>query len=74
MRGHGSVAVGTSIKQAVYRAIYTEVNAKLQLESMKIGTIEFLTDAEAMATAGMADQHLDRPWALWKEKALSQHG
>jgi HCOMODA/2-hydroxy-3-carboxy-muconic semialdehyde decarboxylase len=41
---------------------------------MKIGTIEFLTDAEAMATAGMADQHLDRPWALWKEKVLPKHG
>jgi len=74
MRGHGSVAVGTSIKQVVYRAIYTEVNAKLQLESMKIGTVDFLTDAEALATSAMADVHLDRPWALWKEKALSSHG
>ena len=68
------VAVGTSIKQVVYRAIYTEVNAKLQLESMKIGTVDFLTDAEALATSAMADVHLDRPWALWKEKALSSHG
>ena len=28
MRGHGSVAVGNSIKQAVYRGIYAEVNAR----------------------------------------------
>ncbi len=27
MRGHGSVATGSSIRQAVYRAIYTEINA-----------------------------------------------
>jgi len=72
MRGHGSVAVGTSIKQVVYRAIYTELNAKLQLESMKIGSIEFLSEGEAQATAAMADIHLERPWALWKEKALAQ--
>jgi HCOMODA/2-hydroxy-3-carboxy-muconic semialdehyde decarboxylase len=70
MRGHGSVAVGVSIPQVVYRAIYTELNAKLQLESMKIGSIEFLTEGEAQATALMNDQHLKRPWELWKQKAL----
>jgi HCOMODA/2-hydroxy-3-carboxy-muconic semialdehyde decarboxylase len=70
MRGHGSVAVGVSIPQVVYRAIYTELNAKLQLESMKIGSIEFLTEGEAQATAVMNDQHLKRPWELWKQKAL----
>jgi HCOMODA/2-hydroxy-3-carboxy-muconic semialdehyde decarboxylase len=26
MRGHGSTVVGTSVEQAVYRAIYAEVN------------------------------------------------
>jgi HCOMODA/2-hydroxy-3-carboxy-muconic semialdehyde decarboxylase len=70
MRGHGSVAVGVSIAQVVYRAIYTELNAKLQLESMKIGSIEFLSDGEAQATAKMNDEHLKRPWELWKQKAL----
>jgi ribulose-5-phosphate 4-epimerase/fuculose-1-phosphate aldolase len=73
MRGHGSVAVGSSIKQVVYRAIYTELNAKLQLESMKIGTIEFLTEGEAQATAAMADVHLERPWALWCQKVQAQN-
>jgi HCOMODA/2-hydroxy-3-carboxy-muconic semialdehyde decarboxylase len=32
MRGHGSTVVGNSIEQAVYRAIYAEVNARLQIE------------------------------------------
>jgi len=31
MRGHGSTVVGTSLEQVIYRAIYAEVNAKLQL-------------------------------------------
>ena len=30
MRGHGSTVVGGSIKQAVYRAVYAEFNARYQ--------------------------------------------
>lgn len=66
MRGHGSVTVGASIKQVVYRAIYAEVNAKLQADAMRLGEINFLTTEEAAATAAMNDEHLDRPWQLWK--------
>ncbi len=69
MRGHGSVAVGSSIKQVVYRAIYTENNARLQAMSMPLGEITYLTDGEARATAEMNDQHLDRPWQMWKRDA-----
>ncbi|MSQ56613.1 MAG: class II aldolase/adducin family protein [Limnohabitans sp.] len=72
MRGHGSVTVGYSIQQAVYRAIYTESNARLQIMSMPLGDIEYLTDEEAKATAEMNDQHLGRPWQMWKRKV--QHG
>ena len=47
MRGHGSVAVGISLPQAVFRAVYLEVNARLQSEAMKLGSINFLTSEEA---------------------------
>jgi HCOMODA/2-hydroxy-3-carboxy-muconic semialdehyde decarboxylase len=70
MRGHGSVTVGNSIKQAVFRGIYTENNARLQSEAARLGDINFLTDAEAQATADMNDRHLDRPWEMWKRNAL----
>ena len=69
MRGHGSVTVGVSIKQAVFRAIYTENSARLQLEASRLGEINFLTDGEAQATSDMNDQHLDRPWQMWKRRA-----
>ena len=69
MRGHGSVAVGSSIKQVVYRAIYTENNARLQAMSMPLGEVSYLTDGEASATAEMNDQHLARPWQMWKRAA-----
>jgi HCOMODA/2-hydroxy-3-carboxy-muconic semialdehyde decarboxylase len=68
MRGHGSVVVGHSIKQAVFRAIYTENNARLQQEASRLGDVNFLTDDEAQATSDMNDQHLDRPWQMWKRR------
>lgn len=70
MRGHGSVTVGHSIEQAVFRAIYTEKSARLQMEATRLGEINFLTDGEAQATSDMNDRHLARPWEMWKRQAL----
>jgi len=69
MRGHGNVVVGTSIQQAVFRAIYTEGNARLQSEAMRMGEVNFLTPGEAQAASAMNDEHLGRPWEVWKRRA-----
>ncbi|MGH8698497.1 MAG: class II aldolase/adducin family protein [Burkholderiales bacterium] len=69
MRGHGSVAVGATLKQVVYRAIYAEVNARLQSEAARLGAINFLNDAEAANAARTNDGVIDRPWELWKARA-----
>ena len=71
MRGHGSVAVGASIKQVVYRAIYAEVNASLQSQASHLGEITFLNDAEAANAAATNDQVLERPWELWKARVAA---
>jgi HCOMODA/2-hydroxy-3-carboxy-muconic semialdehyde decarboxylase len=68
MRGHGAVAVGASLKQTVYRAIYAEVNARLQSEAMRLGTITFLNDQEAANASRTNDGVVDRPWGLWKSR------
>ena len=73
MRGHGNVVVGRSIQQVVFRAIYTENNARLQSEAMRLGEINFLTPEEARATSDMNDQHLDRPWQMWKQRVRATH-
>ena len=65
MRGHGSTVVGNSIEQAVYRAIYSEVNARLQIEATKLGQVTYLTAQEAQKAATMNDTVLSRPWELW---------
>lgn len=69
MRGHGNVVVGFSIQQVVFRAIYTEGNARLQSEAMRMGEINFLTPGEAQAASDMNDEHLGRPWEVWKRRA-----
>lgn len=68
MRGHGSVAVGATLKQVVFRSIYAEVNARLQSEALRLGTITYLNEAEAANAARTNDSVIDRPWGLWKAR------
>ena len=72
MRGHGSIAVGQSLRQAVYRAVYMEMNARLQSEAMRLGPVNYLTPGEAAGAAEVNDRMLERPWALWKRKAMGE--
>jgi ribulose-5-phosphate 4-epimerase/fuculose-1-phosphate aldolase len=65
MRGHGSTVVGSSLEQAVYRAIYTEVNARLQLQATQLGEVTYLTAVEAKQAAKMNESQLPRAWELW---------
>lgn len=65
MRGHGSTVVGTSLEQVVYRAIYAEVNAKLQLAANGLGDITFLNEEEAKLASDMNDGQIPRSWNLW---------
>ena len=72
MRGHGSVAAAQSVRHVVFRAVYTEVNARMQAEAMRLGTPTFLNAEEAAAAAKTNDALVDRPWALWKQRAMGK--
>ncbi|ATN32793.1 aldolase [Rhizobium sp. ACO-34A] len=66
MRGHGVTVVGTTLRQAVFRAIYTELSARLQRDALQISSdIVFLTDEEADAASAVNDAQIDRAWELW---------
>jgi HCOMODA/2-hydroxy-3-carboxy-muconic semialdehyde decarboxylase len=69
MRGHGSTVVAPSIKLVVYRAIYAEVNARLQSEAIGLGDVEYLNAGEAAAAAATTEGQVERPWQLWKADA-----
>ena len=69
MRGHGSVTVGTSIPQVVFRAYYAEMNARLQSQAILLGAVTYLSAEEAAESAKTNDALVMRPWELWKRKA-----
>jgi ribulose-5-phosphate 4-epimerase/fuculose-1-phosphate aldolase len=68
MRGHGYVAVGSSVPQVVFRAIYTQVNARLQSQAAQLGTIKFLSPEESAKASVSVDGVVSRPWELWKAR------
>jgi HCOMODA/2-hydroxy-3-carboxy-muconic semialdehyde decarboxylase len=66
MRGHGATMVGVSLRQAVYRAVYTAENAQLEAEALRLGPVNFLTEAEAKNAAATNDGQIGRAWELWR--------
>jgi ribulose-5-phosphate 4-epimerase/fuculose-1-phosphate aldolase len=65
MRGHGSTCVGADLKQAVFRAIYLEVNARIQVAAHQLGNPSFLSSAEAANADAANHGQIERAWALW---------
>ncbi|HKX01906.1 MAG TPA: class II aldolase/adducin family protein, partial [Methylomirabilota bacterium] len=74
MRGHGAVAVGTSLPQVVFRSVYTEVNARLQAQAIALGggKVTYLSPEEAARAEASIAGTLGRPWELWKRKSLGR--
>jgi ribulose-5-phosphate 4-epimerase/fuculose-1-phosphate aldolase len=64
MRGHGNAVAGPDLKTTVFRAVYTEVNAKLQMQAVMLGgPINFLNEFEQEKR-----QNVDRPWETWRKE------
>jgi HCOMODA/2-hydroxy-3-carboxy-muconic semialdehyde decarboxylase len=74
MRGHGDVVVGRNIQSAVWRAYYTEINARMLAQAIAIGggPIMYLSSEEAALTDVSMQRVEARPWKLWKQKALGR--
>jgi ribulose-5-phosphate 4-epimerase/fuculose-1-phosphate aldolase len=71
MRGHGDVTVAPSVKMAVFRAYYTDVNAKLQSQAIALGgEVNYLTPGEGEKADKTNFIVLDRIWNLWKMRIL----
>jgi ribulose-5-phosphate 4-epimerase/fuculose-1-phosphate aldolase len=67
MRGHGYVAVASTMPVAVYRAIYTQLNAALQQQALALGgTVTYLVPEEAALSVPTQNSVIGRPWELWK--------
>ena len=73
MRGHGSTVVGSCLEQAVFRAIYAETNAKLQLAAKGLGEITFLNPEESQLASDANDGQIARSWQLWVQRLGTIH-
>lgn len=66
LRGHGNVVVGSTVKQATIFAVYTEINARVQLQAMALGRdITTLDDPELF---GPTEFDINRPWEHYRQK------
>ena len=77
MANHGFTTLGTSIKQAVYRAIYTQVNASVLTNAITLrnaaigagvnveGEVRYLNAEQTVGSLMMNEASQDRPWGLW---------
>ncbi len=76
LRGHGDVVVGDSIQTAVFRAYYTEVNAKGQEQAVALAgqDVIYLSDGESAAAEALTESasSVGRAWQLWKHEIRSQ--
>jgi HCOMODA/2-hydroxy-3-carboxy-muconic semialdehyde decarboxylase len=75
MRAHGSVACGPTLQSAVFRAVYTEVNARIQHWTLALGNGSPMAvlDAEEGRLADAVNQTAGiRAWELWRSQVRSQ--
>ena len=69
MRGHGMTVVGENVPEVVFRSVYTEMNARLQMQAQGLeGPIEFLSDEEGRRATESNRPTIERPWQLWKAR------
>ena len=72
MRGHGCAVAGRTLREAVFTAIYLQVNAKLQTQAMNLSNeVQYLSPGELAKTKEMLAQQvgLDRAWEYWTMRA-----
>jgi ribulose-5-phosphate 4-epimerase/fuculose-1-phosphate aldolase len=74
MRGHGSTVAGHSLRAVVYTAVYLEVNARLQMDAMRLGRVTYLSKGEIeIIESRLRDtkpgEGYDRAWEYWCNNA-----
>jgi HCOMODA/2-hydroxy-3-carboxy-muconic semialdehyde decarboxylase len=72
LRGHGDVVVAPSIRLAVFRAYYTEINARAQEQAIALGDkdVTYMTPEEGAAAEKLTESpaSVNRSWQLWKQE------
>ena len=72
MRGHGCAVAGATLREAVFTAVYLQVNAELQSAAISLSDqVEYLSAGELALAGEMLSQPvgLDRAWEYWSRRA-----
>lgn len=71
MRGHGCVVAGGTIRTAVMIAVYLQVNARLQMDALRLGQPRYLApeEIEHMNKRQQSPLSIDRVWEYWRQRA-----
>jgi len=72
MRGHGFTVVGGSLQEAVYNAINTVLNARVEMDAIRLGNITYLTEGEAATVSKLHNNSLNRSWEVWAKRAAGE--
>jgi len=83
MANHGFAVVGESVLQAVYRAVYTHINAGIQANAILINSaqenshpdstrpLHYLDEQQISGGATLGAASASRPWELWVREVES---
>ncbi len=77
MRAHGSIACGENLQTAVFRAVYTEVNARIQHWTEGLahgGRIAALSEEEGVLADVPNGMACFRAWELWRKEVRDETG
>ena len=67
MRRHGATVAGRTLRELVFRTIYSTMNAEIQLRSMTVGTIGALSTVERQRSEPrqLSPRPMARAWEYW---------
>jgi len=68
IRGHGNAVVGSSLPWAVLRAVYTQLNAKTQMEAIALGRDVIYLNEDELKMHPVEVFDADRPWQNLKSR------
>jgi HCOMODA/2-hydroxy-3-carboxy-muconic semialdehyde decarboxylase len=72
MRGHGCAVAGATLREAVFTAVYLQVNAELQTRALMLSDeVRYLSRGEVAKAKEMTSQPvgLERAWENWTLRA-----
>jgi HCOMODA/2-hydroxy-3-carboxy-muconic semialdehyde decarboxylase len=77
MRAHGSVACGKTLQLSVFRAVFTEVSARIQTAALLLSSgepLDALEEEEGRLADAVNDAGSLRAWNLWRTEITMETG